>query len=74
MSLRIPTSSRPEVTPPIVYPESDGEPLAETEVHILAIIDFIATLRFHYRSRRDIYVIGNMFLYYEEGNPRARKA
>ena len=74
MSLRIPTSSRPEVTPPIVYPESDGEPLAETEVHILAIIDFIATLRFHYRSRRDIYVIGNMFLYYEEGNPQARKA
>ena len=74
MSLHIPTSSRPEVTPPIVYPESDGEPLAETEVHILAIIDFIATLRFHYRSRRDIYVIGNMFLYYEEGNPRARKA
>jgi len=74
MNLHIPTSSRPEVTPPIIYPESDGEPLAETEVHILAIIDFIATLRFHYRSRRDIYVIGNMFLYYEEGNPRARKA
>jgi Uma2 family endonuclease len=74
MSLRIPTSSRPEVTPPIVYPESDGEPLAETEVHILAIVEFIATLRFHFRSRRDVYVIGNMFLYYEEGNPKARKA
>jgi Uma2 family endonuclease len=74
MNLRTPTSPRPEVTPPIVYPESDGEPLAETEVHILAIIDFIATLRFHYRSQRDIYVIGNMFLYYEEGNPQARKA
>ena len=74
MNLRIPTSPRPGITPPIVYPESDGEPLAETEVHILAIVDFIATLRFHYRARPDTYVIGNMFLYYEEGNPKARKA
>ncbi len=74
MNLRIPTSPRPAVTLPVIYPESDGEPLAETEVHILAIVDFLATLRFHYRLRRDIYVIGNMFLYYEEGNPQARKA
>jgi Uma2 family endonuclease len=74
MNLRIPTTVGPEVTQPVVYPESDGEPMAETEVHILAIVELLATLRFHYRSRPDIYVIGNMFLYYEDGNPQARKA
>ncbi len=74
MNLRIPPSAVPEVGQPVVYPESDGEPMAETEVHILAIVELLATLRFYYRSRSDIYVIGNMFLYYEEGNPQARKA
>src|SRR5713101_542888 len=74
MNLRISATPRPEDIQPVIYPESDGEPMAETEVHILAMVDFIATLRFHYRSRRDVYVIGNMFLYYEEGNPKARKA
>ena len=28
-------------------------------------------LRQHYRSRRDVYVSGNLLLYYQEGNPRA---
>src|SRR5260370_12286046 len=74
MNLRISATPRPEDIQPVIFPESDGEPMAETEVHILAMVDFIATLRFHYRSRRDVYVIGNMFLYYEEGNPKARKA
>jgi Uma2 family endonuclease len=74
MSVRIPTSPKSEVTGPVVYPESDGEPMAEMEVHILALIDLLSTLRFHYRSQPDFYVIGNMFLYYQEGNPNARKA
>jgi Uma2 family endonuclease len=71
MNIRI---STPEQNQSIVYPESDGEPMAETEVHILALIDLISALRFHYRTQPGIYVIGNMFLYYEEGNPNARKA
>ena len=28
-------------------------------------------LRQHFRSRRDVYVSGNLLLYHEEGNPRA---
>ena len=28
-------------------------------------------LRQHFRSRRDVYVSGNLLLYYQEGNPRA---
>ncbi len=75
MNLRIPTSPVPAARrPEVFYPDSDGEPMAETEVHFFAIIDLAATLHFHFRSRRGIYVVGNMFLYYEEGNPQARKA
>jgi Uma2 family endonuclease len=74
MNIRISKRTAPETGPPIVYPESDGEPMAETEVHILALVDLLSTLRFHYRSQPGYYVIGNMFLYYQEGNPTARKA
>jgi Uma2 family endonuclease len=48
--------------------------MAETEVHLMAMIYLIGALRFFFRKHTDVYVIGNMFLYYREGNPRARKA
>ena len=31
-------------------------------------------LRHYYRNRRDVYVSGNLLLYYEEGNPGAKVA
>jgi Uma2 family endonuclease len=74
MNLRIPTSPKSEMHPSVIYAESDGEPMAETETHFFAIIDLAATLHFRYRSQPHVYVVGNMFLYYEEGNPEARKA
>lgn len=57
----------------IEYPSSDGEPMAETEVHILAILQLLSALRLFFRNQ-DIYVVGNIFLYYREGNSTARKA
>ena len=53
------------------YPSSDGQPMAESEFQLIPLIDAIAALRSHYAHREDMYVVGNMFLYYEEGNPRA---
>ncbi|MBX3009951.1 MAG: Uma2 family endonuclease [Caldilineaceae bacterium] len=58
---------------PIEYPTSDGQPMAETEVHILAILQLLSALRLYFR-KQDVYVVGNMFLYYREGNAKARKA
>jgi Uma2 family endonuclease len=58
----------------IVYPESDGEPLGETESHVIATLHLYDALRHHFRDQMDVYVASNMFLYYEEGNPSARKA
>jgi len=58
----------------IIYPESDGEPMAETDIHRKIMIDFIEMLSNHFRSRTDVYVSGNLLLYYEEGNPKASVA
>jgi Uma2 family endonuclease len=55
----------------IHYPESDGEPMAETEIHLDVTIDLIQGLRRRYRDVPDIYVVGDMFLYYVQGNPRS---
>ncbi|MCG9129255.1 Uma2 family endonuclease [Candidatus Poribacteria bacterium] len=55
--------------PTIFYPESDGKPMAETEIHRDLMIDFIQTLQDYYINE-DVCVSGNMFMYYEEGNPR----
>jgi Uma2 family endonuclease len=45
--------------------------MGETDVHIDALIYLREALRDHFRDAPQIYVAGNMFLYYEEGNPTA---
>ncbi|MDE0010614.1 MAG: Uma2 family endonuclease [Candidatus Poribacteria bacterium] len=56
--------------PTVVYPESDGQPMAETERHQKVMIDYIDILRRHFRDVPDVHVGGNLLLYYEENNPR----
>jgi Uma2 family endonuclease len=56
---------------PIHYPESDGKPMGETDVHIDALIYLREALRDYFRDDPQMYVAGNMLLYYEEGNPAA---
>ncbi len=54
----------------IDYPESDGEPMAETEIHRDAIIKTLQTLIAYFEDVPDVCVSGNMMMYYEEGNPK----
>jgi Uma2 family endonuclease len=56
---------------PIHYPERDGKPMAETDVHIDVLIYLREALKDHFRDEPQVYVAGNMLLYYEEGNPAA---
>ena len=56
--------------PTVIYPESDGKPMAETEYHRDIMIDFIQMLKHHFRNVNDVHVSGNLLMYYEEGNPR----
>jgi len=58
-------------SPIIEYPESDGKPVGETDVHRREILHTIETLERHFRDAPDIYVSGNLMFYYEESNPSA---
>ena len=55
----------------IDYPESDGEPLAETDTHYRQITDLRFSLeQYCIRKFGQVYVAANLFLYYVEGDPR----
>ena len=53
----------------IDYPDSDGKPMAETDIHRDVMIDLIERLKARYANRDDVYVSGNLFVYYTEGKP-----
>ena len=57
----------------VVYPTSDGQPMAETPVHGDCMMYVTSAVRwwFSKHGRDDVYVGMNNFLYYERGNPRA---
>ena len=53
----------------IHYSESDGEPMAETDKHINLLIYLREALADHFRDDPNVYVAGNLFVYYAEGDP-----
>ncbi len=55
---------------PIEYPSSDGKPMAENDAQRSAIMYGIGALSRHFGDRRDVYVSGDLLIYFEEGNPR----
>jgi len=56
----------------IDYASSDGNPMAETDLHRDIAVYVIEALKAHFAPRPEVYVSGNNFIYYEEGNPKAR--
>jgi Uma2 family endonuclease len=52
----------------VSYPESDGKPVGETDLHRDLMNDLIFALKSFLRQMR-AYVAGNLFVYYEEGKP-----
>ena len=64
--------SRPVGSAAVVdYPCSDDQPMAESELQLLPMLYVLTVLRTYFRRRSNVYVGGDMFLYYEEGNPAA---
>ncbi len=57
----------------IYYPSEDGEPLAETQQHALAILMTLSVLSLYLREKKAV-VFADQFLYYVEGDPSARVA
>lgn len=64
------TTRQSSVEREIEYPTSDGRPMAETQTHAQDMIDLIQTLQDHFAADPEVYVWGNLMLFYERGNPR----
>jgi Uma2 family endonuclease len=58
----------------VFYPSEDGKPMAETPVHARCMVLLFQALEDFFRNRPDVYVALNMNWYWEQGNPRARRA
>src|SRR6266704_2622411 len=55
----------------IHYPSSDGQPVAESDFQLRPLLYTVTALRTYFQDRPDVYVAGNIFIYYEEGNSEA---
>lgn len=61
-------SSVPTDTP-IFYPDTDGKPMAASDLHRRILFRTIETLEAHYTQQPDVYVSGDILMYYVKGDP-----
>ena len=57
----------------IIYPSSDNEPVAESFIHLYAILTTLEVLK-QYLEGQQASVLANQFLYYAQGFPKMRVA
>lgn len=55
----------------IIYPISDGAPMAESDPARDYLIYCVEALDIYFQNREDVYVSGNLFIYYKKGVPSA---
>jgi Uma2 family endonuclease len=53
----------------IEYPESDGRPMGETDLHRDLMVRILELFRWRYRNER-VYVASDLLVYYQEGDPK----
>ncbi len=51
------------------YQSFSAEPVTESDLHGAAARYLIESLRLHFADRSDVYVAGNLFVYYLQGSP-----
>lgn len=71
MAIAYPKTSRQTRDEEDLYPSSDGKPMGETDKHVELMLYCRMALMQFYRDRPNVYIAGNNFLYFEQGNPRA---
>ncbi|MGI8541905.1 MAG: Uma2 family endonuclease [Aridibacter sp.] len=54
----------------VYYPEEREDDMGETSIHINLLADLLKILKLYFDDREDVFLSGNMNLYYEEGNSR----
>lgn len=63
------TKAQTKATAVPLYPESDGKPMAETDTHANLLMNLRLSLDNYFRDDSNVYVSGNLLVYYVEGNP-----
>ena len=71
-TIRQPRSEKPVRKRAVYYPTGDGKPMAEDTQHRKLMAYGCDALEYRFADRPDVYVAGNDFVYYEEGNAKAR--
>ena len=58
----------------IVYASSDGEPVAASDLQYVPLTETVSTLRIHFIDQSDVYVAGDMLVYYRMNDATASVA
>ena len=53
-----------------LYPDSDGQPMAVSDLHRRILTRTLEVLDTHFAERPEVYVSGDILMYYVEGDPR----
>ncbi len=61
------------VTPPIIYPESDGKPMADNTIQFRLITKFQGGLDALFGNDPNVFVAGDLFWYPVEKNQKLNK-
>jgi len=54
---------------PIYYPDTDFEPMAESDDQRNSLTYLVEALKTNFQDQPQVYVSGNLLIYYEEGHP-----
>ena len=54
-----------------LYPYCDGEPMAESDPTRDYLIYGVEALSIYFQNREDVYISGNLFIYYQQGVPKS---
>lgn len=66
--MTVPTN---QLSTQIEYPDTDGKPMAESDLARDYLIYATKVLEIYFHDNPEVYVSGNLFIYYEKGNPQA---
>ena len=59
---------------PIIYPESDGQPMADNTLQFYWIVTIEGSLEVMFKNNPNVFVAGDLLWYPVKGNPRIRRA
>ncbi len=63
-----------QVSPTVIYPDSDGQPMAENTQQFQWIVVIKENLEILFANRPDVFVAGDLLWYPVEGDNKTRQA